>query len=58
MGKTQTEDMDYCAVSIVGPRNRVDKIVGKLPLMPWARIKSAAARAFPFSTPGIEGSPP
>jgi peptidyl-tRNA hydrolase len=34
VGKTQTEDMDYCAISIVGPRNRVDKIVGKLPLMP------------------------
>ncbi|GGQ34763.1 DUF2000 family protein [Streptosporangium pseudovulgare] len=34
VGKTQPEDMDYCAVSIVGPRNRVDKIVGKLPLMP------------------------
>ncbi|MER7498684.1 DUF2000 domain-containing protein [Nonomuraea pusilla] len=33
VGKTQPEDMDYCAVSIVGPRNRVDKIVGKLPLM-------------------------
>lgn len=26
--------MEYCAVSIVGPRNRVDRIVGKLPLMP------------------------
>jgi peptidyl-tRNA hydrolase len=34
VGKTQPEDMDYCAVSIVGPRTRVDKIVGKLPLMP------------------------
>lgn len=34
LGKTLAEDMDYCAVSIVGPRNRVDKIVGKLPLMP------------------------
>jgi peptidyl-tRNA hydrolase len=34
VGKTQTEDIDYCAVSIVGPRNPVDKIVGKLPLMP------------------------
>lgn len=34
VAKAQTEDMDYCAVSIVGPRNRVDKIVGKLPLMP------------------------
>ena len=26
--------IDYYAVSIVGPRKRVDKIVGKLPLMP------------------------
>ncbi|WP_326807059.1 DUF2000 domain-containing protein [Streptomyces sp. NBC_01775] len=34
VGKTQTEDIEYCAVSIVGPRNRVDKIIGKLPLMP------------------------
>ncbi|WP_405962364.1 DUF2000 domain-containing protein [Streptomyces sp. NBC_00723] len=34
VGKTRTADFDYCAVSIVGPRNPVDKIVGKLPLMP------------------------
>ncbi|SDP19772.1 DUF2000 domain-containing protein [Actinacidiphila guanduensis] len=34
VGKTAAEDMDYCAVSIVGPRNRVSKLVGKLPLMP------------------------
>ncbi|MEV7729545.1 DUF2000 domain-containing protein [Streptomyces sp. NPDC087917] len=34
VGETRTEDMDYCAISIVGPRNPVDKIVGKLPLMP------------------------
>ncbi|MGP3976490.1 DUF2000 domain-containing protein [Streptomyces sp. 8N114] len=34
MGKTPAEDMDYCAVSIVGPRNRVSRLVGKLPLMP------------------------
>lgn len=34
VGKTQTEEMEYCAVSIVGPRNPVDRIVGKLPLMP------------------------
>jgi hypothetical protein len=26
--------IDYYALSIVGPRNRVDKLVGKLPLMP------------------------
>ncbi|MDF9817087.1 DUF2000 domain-containing protein [Streptomyces sp. SPB162] len=34
VGEAQTEDIDYCAGSIVGPRNRVDKIVGRLPLMP------------------------
>ncbi|MFE3738535.1 DUF2000 domain-containing protein [Streptomyces sp. NPDC059096] len=34
VGETRTEDIDYCAISIVGPRNPVDKIVGKLPLMP------------------------
>ncbi|MFJ2172158.1 DUF2000 domain-containing protein [Streptomyces sp. NPDC087851] len=34
VGQTGTEDIEYCAVSIVGPRNRVDKIIGKLPLMP------------------------
>lgn len=28
------EELAYYALSIVGPRNRVDKIVGKLPLMP------------------------
>jgi len=33
VGETPAQDMDYCAVSIVGPRNRVSKIVGKLPLM-------------------------
>ncbi|MFF5566561.1 DUF2000 domain-containing protein [Streptomyces sp. NPDC012623] len=33
VGEARTEDIDYCALSIVGPRNRVDKIVGKLPLM-------------------------
>jgi hypothetical protein len=26
--------LDYCAVSVVGPRNRVDKIIGKLRLLP------------------------
>ncbi len=34
MSKTAAEDMAYYAVSIVGPRNRVNKIVGKLPLLP------------------------
>ena len=29
-----TDVPQYYAVSIVGPRNRVDKIVGKLPLLP------------------------
>ena len=26
--------IDYLAVSLVGPRNRIDRIVGRLPLMP------------------------
>ena len=30
---TDSAELDYCAVSIVGPRNRVSKIVGKLPLL-------------------------
>ncbi|MFF0018897.1 DUF2000 domain-containing protein [Streptomyces sp. NPDC005374] len=30
---TDGAELDYCAVSIVGPRNRVSKIVGKLPLL-------------------------
>ncbi|MFD1656687.1 DUF2000 domain-containing protein [Streptomyces caeni] len=34
VGKTAAEDLAYCAVSIVGPRNRVGKIAGKLPLLP------------------------
>ena len=33
VGKTQTAAIDYCAVSVVGPRNWVDKLVGRLPLM-------------------------
>ncbi|WP_414944134.1 DUF2000 domain-containing protein [Amycolatopsis sp. cmx-11-32] len=33
MKEIPTEEMDYCAVGIVGPRNRIDKLVGKLPLM-------------------------
>jgi hypothetical protein len=28
------DELEYYAVSLVGPRNRVDKIVGHLPLMP------------------------
>jgi hypothetical protein len=34
VGETKADDLDYYAVSLVGPRNPVDKIVGKLPLMP------------------------
>jgi hypothetical protein len=34
VGETPADTLDYYAVSIVGPRNRVDKIVKRLPLMP------------------------
>lgn len=34
MKETAAEDVEYCAVGVVGPRNRVDKIVKKLPLLP------------------------
>jgi hypothetical protein len=34
VGQTRSADLDYYAVSIVGPRNPVDKMVGRLPLMP------------------------
>ena len=34
VGRTRGDDLDYYAVSIVGPRNPVDKLVGRLPLMP------------------------
>ncbi|WP_410578822.1 DUF2000 domain-containing protein [Amycolatopsis sp. lyj-108] len=34
MKEIPTEEMDFCAIGIVGPRNRIDKLVGKLPLMP------------------------
>jgi hypothetical protein len=27
------DDLDYLAVSLVGPRNRVDRVVGRLPLL-------------------------
>ncbi len=33
LATTPAEDVEYYAVSIVGPRNRVDKIVGRLPLL-------------------------
>lgn len=31
--QTAADGLEYYAVSIVGPRNPVDKIVGKLPLL-------------------------
>ncbi|MEV7801672.1 DUF2000 domain-containing protein [Microbispora sp. NPDC088329] len=34
MKETTADDVEYYAVSVVGPRNRVDKIVGRLPLLP------------------------
>lgn len=34
VGEASAEDIDYYAVSIVGPRNPLDKIVGKLALLP------------------------
>jgi hypothetical protein len=34
MSQTDTEHLDLLAVSIVGPRNRVDRLVGSLPLLP------------------------
>jgi Protein of unknown function (DUF2000) len=30
----KAEQLQYYALSVVGPRNRVDKLVRKLPLMP------------------------
>ncbi|WP_240796193.1 DUF2000 domain-containing protein [Streptomyces sp. RFCAC02] len=33
VGGSRTGDLEYCAVSIVGPRNPVDRIVGRLPLL-------------------------
>lgn len=34
MKTSQSDQIDYLAVSIVGPKNRIDKLVGRLPLMP------------------------
>ncbi|WP_207455842.1 DUF2000 domain-containing protein [Desertivibrio insolitus] len=34
MSESEAADIDYLAVSLVGPRNRIDKITGRLPLMP------------------------
>lgn len=33
LAKSQPEDIQYHGVSLVGPRNKVDKIVGRLPLL-------------------------
>jgi len=33
LAETRSEDVEYYALSIVGPRNRVDKIVGRIPLL-------------------------
>ncbi|MFG2827017.1 DUF2000 domain-containing protein [Streptomyces sp. NPDC048434] len=30
---TKADDLTYCAVSLIGPRNRIDKLVGKLSLL-------------------------
>jgi hypothetical protein len=34
MASSDPNEVDYLAVSLVGPKNRIDKIVGRLPLMP------------------------
>ncbi|MFD5316558.1 DUF2000 domain-containing protein [Streptomyces sp. NPDC127098] len=31
---TKAADLTYCAVGLIGPRNRVDRLVGRLPLLP------------------------
>jgi hypothetical protein len=33
VASTEAADLTYYAVSIVGPRNKVDKLVGKLSLL-------------------------
>ncbi len=33
MAESHAGDLEYYAVSVVGPKNRVDKIVGRLPLL-------------------------
>lgn len=33
MAESHAADLEYYAVSVVGPKNRVDKIVGRLPLL-------------------------
>lgn len=32
--ETNADDLEYYAVSVIGPRNRIDNIVGRLPLVP------------------------
>jgi hypothetical protein len=34
VAETEAQKVEYCAVSILGPRKRVDKIVGELRLLP------------------------
>ncbi len=34
LGETTPDGLEYSAVSLVGPRNRIDKIVHRLPLLP------------------------
>ncbi len=34
IGSTTPDTIEYLAVSLVGPKNRIDRIVGRLPLMP------------------------
>jgi hypothetical protein len=31
---SRSDDLELLAVSIVGPRNRIDRLVGRLPLLP------------------------
>ena len=33
MSSSEAEGIEYLAVSLVGPKNRIDKVVGRLPLM-------------------------
>ncbi|GAA2900018.1 hypothetical protein GCM10010517_65600 [Streptosporangium fragile] len=33
LAETRNEDLTYCAISLVGPRNKVDKLVGRLGLL-------------------------
>lgn len=31
---SDSKSLDYLAVSLIGPKNRIDRIIGKLPLLP------------------------